>query len=508
MSAFFFYFSFSFQTKERNSSSVREKYPNDPAYTEDVRHLALPSRRNSGPELDLARMKPAKRPNKLDLDKSNTFDGRLSRRTKSQQSNSSKQHLSSNNNVVDINVVSSSSENNLDEEIVLLTMKRGQSLDRRGFSMDYLEQKRLSWFQKEFLRGGGGGQTLDRQPKANKKIVRQNATRTNSSTPPQEEIYKRGGGAGGKQKSTDKKHKGESKLQIGKRFLKGEIGIKSFNYYLIKEGLKSSTTTSTKKSNKKGKGISKSEENIYEEIYFTDKPGSPDEDTTIQRYRTTTGSGGGGSGYLPQMEHHYEPLKQRSIEQQQQLYHHHQGPASHPVQAPPPPPQSSSASTDAINYVDCALCIEQCTDQNCDICAKQRQLQDYSANYSNYVQTYALLRENEKNQFNAYQQQQVQQQPPQPVLQYQSYNPSNPNVYKIETTPVAFPSDYQPVNYVEIQPQPVYYPPPQMTFNPVYGYETIRQQQQHHGKSSSSTDSLQHQVRDTFSAIFCYKLWQ
>lgn len=295
--------------------------------------------------------------------------------------------------------------------------------------------------------------------------MRQNATRTNSSTPPEDvlALYKRGGS--GKQKSADKKHKGESKLQIGKRFLKGEIGIKSFNYYLIKEGLKSSTSSSKKSSGKgKGgaKGISKSEENIYEEIYFTDKPASP----------------------AAPLEHHYEPLKQQPPEQ---MY------AAAILQ--------KQHTDDGIKYLDCALCVEQCTDKNCEICINQQHShQDYSGNYSNYVQTYALLRENEKNQFNSYHQQQQQQhqQPPQPVLQYQSYNPSNPNVYKIETTPVAFPSDYQPVSYVEIQqPSSFYYPPPppttaqqmqgSMTFNPVYGYETIR-----HGKSSSSTDSLQH----------------
>lgn len=147
------------QTKERHSSgSTRggEKYPNDPAYTEDVRHLALPLRRNSGPELDKMKSGGAKRPNKLELEKANTFDTRPSRRSKSQSNSNNSQHLllkNLSNNTLD-GLVSSSSDNNLDEEVVFLT-KRGQSLDRRGFSMDYIEQKRLSWFQKEFLRGGG-----------------------------------------------------------------------------------------------------------------------------------------------------------------------------------------------------------------------------------------------------------------------------------------------------------------------------------------------------------------
>lgn len=106
------------------------------------------------------------------------------------------------------------------------------------------------------------------------------------------------------------KSKKSGKLQIGRRFLRGEIGIKSFNYYLIKEGLKSTTTPNAnaekgpfksqdpqikgdeKNSNDqqrkykefpssssgegyKGRKTSRAggavEENIYEEIFFRDR---------------------------------------------------------------------------------------------------------------------------------------------------------------------------------------------------------------------------------------------
>lgn len=68
------------------------------------------------------------------------------------------------------------------------------------------------------------------------------------------------------------KSKENSKFQIGKRFLKGEIGIKSFNYYLLKEGLKSTTKKSKQRSASSDQHlmISKSDENIYEELYFAE----------------------------------------------------------------------------------------------------------------------------------------------------------------------------------------------------------------------------------------------
>lgn len=69
------------------------------------------------------------------------------------------------------------------------------------------------------------------------------------------------------------KTKEMSKFQIGKRFLRGEIGIKSFNYYLLKESLKSTkkSTSAKFRSSSVNQTISKSEENIYEEIFYNDK---------------------------------------------------------------------------------------------------------------------------------------------------------------------------------------------------------------------------------------------
>lgn len=503
------------QFKERSSSSVREKYVNDPAYTEDVRHLALPLRRNSGPELNFSGRSSSKKSNStkgtkgniMDALKSNTFDARPSRKGSTKEKRNT-------NSTLD-NISTCSSDNNLDEEVIFFT-KRGQSLDRRGFSLDFIEQKRLSWFQKEFLRasGGAGGNDISidlgqlmydrhsvdyvdgledemreklhgRKEGARTKptqIQRQNATRVNSSTPP-EDLYTKKNSKNKSDGKQSKQKESSSRFQIGKRFLKGEIGIKSFNYYLIKEGLKSS------KKKQKGnttplKAISKSEENIYEEIFFADKSLLEDElqdSRALEPLQTL----------VTQNNQTFVPI---SV-QKDALSSYQQ----HPQQNP---------NENTINFIDCALCVEQCTDKNCEICIKQQQQQDYSSGSGygtitkDYVQTYALIRggngTNNIDPENPYQTANV--------LQFQSYNPNNPNVYKIETTPVAFNSDYNPISqYAEIGPptvnvqpqqqlqQTIFYAQPTTittTFNPVYGYDTTGT---HLAKSSSSSDSIQQQ---------------
>lgn len=206
------------------------------------------------------------------------------------------------------------------------------------------------------------------------------------------------------------KSKESSKFQIGKRFLRGEIGIKSFNYYLLKEGLKT---------NKKGGGkqqpspikpkISKSEENIYEELHFVDRKGAPKQ----------------------------------------------------------------------FSYPDCELCIQECTNKNCEICRASaertaaiiRTLPTKSKRASEQKQLTNIGRgklSNSNEDINS-----LSQIVPN-VLQYQSYNPKNPGVYKIETTPVAFTSEYNPL-------EDIYNKQKYAQHKPVTNK-----------KSSSSSDSLHH----------------
>lgn len=207
------------------------------------------------------------------------------------------------------------------------------------------------------------------------------------------------------------KTKEMSKFQIGKRFLRGEIGIKSFNYYLLKESLKStskkSTSTAKFRSASANQTFSKSEENIYEEIFFTDKKSK----SKMNKSKTSLTGG----------------------------------------------------------YADCELCIAECTNKNCEICkasehrkdAMNRLLQVQSikvktplgdSKRSSAIGSMDKLRSSDSHESIGNIIQTAQQTSAQAaataaanVLQYQSYNPKNPGVYKIETTPVAFTSDYNPI---------------------------------------------------------------
>lgn len=313
------------------------------------------------------------------------------------------------------------------------------------------------------------------------------------------------------------------RFQIGKRLLKGEIGIKSFNYYLLKEGLKTSKKNATqakphvdqqtplKTAFGKGQGLSKSEENIYEEIYFVDR-----------RYGRKAPTG------------------------QHQQQHHQQ-------------------STRTL-YPDCELCNLECTNKNCDICLQAaaaneggcggenggrpsssgvignsylaRQggigvvvsrnqstgiLPPYAASGPGMLMSSSGGLENQSKAAKdaAAAAAAAEHSRQQHVLQYQSYNPNNPGVFKIETTPVAFTSDYNPIHHSipNHQPQQQHHyvthhqpEPPTSTSNTQF---TKKPYKQEHGnvihptliyqqsnsryetsnnrtKSSSSSDSMHH----------------
>lgn len=169
-----------------------------------------------------------------------------------------------------------------------------------------------------------------------------------------------------------------SKMQLGRRFLKGEIGIKSFNYYLLKEGLKSSKKFVEKQRNSlignisssNSKPISRSEENIYEEIFFKDRVSDPE----------------------------------------------------------------------SIPCPDCELCAQQCTNENCEFCLQNPQTPQTRL-------TSKMNADFRRNSFQAIESSNSSSN----ILEFQSYNPNNPGVFKIETTPVAFTSDYNPIQQFQHQ---------------------------------------------------------
>lgn len=332
---------------------------------------------------------------------------------------------------------SSSSEHNESK----MKNRRGQSLDRSGFILDNSGQyyKKPQWFEvpkkerkeRSKLRRESNSECIEQENvrysrSRQKNMQRQNASEfrqsTSDSMTPDEHHHHQSEEALNTKfyKSNDKQPKEMSKFQIGKRFLKGEIGIKSFNYYLIKEGLKSSKKTVTKQGSElspKVLGTSKSEENIYEEIYFTDKP-TP--------------------------EHHKKQFHKNII------------------------------------YPDCELCVQQCSSDNCDICKYNtidNSCLDYTSGSLKYGKTDENLKIINSRQGDYSVVNKINKQPN--VLQFQSYNPNNPGVYKIETTPVAFTSDYNPIQ--NINQQQIQFQPYTVPFNP---YVVNRK------KSSSSSDSL------------------
>lgn len=416
-----------------------------------MRHLALPLRRNSGPESEAAKMFGKKKSKSNGKDEhSSHYSLRLERRKNSnvQANNYSAEYLCKN----------SSSSESLDNIISSYKLKgrKGFSLDRNIQSFDVEQKpqskpKRSSWFlrdrnrdkqskKEKFLKRSSLDFTVmydTKQPEKPrskaKPIQRQNAadyTGDSSTTTPQEE-------------SVEPKKSGLSKFQIGKRFLKGEIGIRSFNYYLLKEGLKKNQGKQKQESiTTKPTYKSKSEENIYEEIYFlhdqlTPKPKSPPA--------------------LPPFN------KQSSV---------------------PLFKMSKKPMSDDGNCMNCEICLQEagekhstCSLKNCDKCIHQKQ--NFMTGSLSGSEGYAQVNKkiNDKSIYDFFQQQQQQGQT---VLQFQSYNPSNPSVYKIESTPVAF--DYTPIE--------------EQIYQMELGQQYARGQQNLSGdgkvmpKSSSSNDSI------------------
>lgn len=355
----------------------------------------------------------------------------------------------------------SSSSESLDNIISSYKLKgrKGFSLDRNIQSFDVEQKpqskpKRSSWFlrgdksrdkqskNEKFLKRASLDFTVTYDTKQVEKprgkikpIQRQNAadyTGDSSTTTPQEEA--------------PEPKKGLSKFQIGKRFLKGEIGIRSFNYYLLKEGLKKTQGKQKQDSiTDKPTYKSKSEENIYEEIYFRS-------DLPTPKPRTPPA--------LPPFN------KQSSV-----------------------PQLKTKKLSDDGNCMNCEICLQEaqekqsgCSTRNCDKCTESRLHRNLTTGSLSGSEGYAQVvtrKVSEQLVFDFFKQQKQGQS----VLQFQSYNPSNPNVYKIETTPVAF-------DYASIEEQ-IYH----MELNQQYA-RAVENQKSFSGdgkivpKSSSSSDSI------------------
>lgn len=275
--------------------------------------------------------------------------------------------------------------------------RKGHSLDRSMLTLDVepnlpAKPKRSSWFLREKRdKQMNKRNSLDITstydtglgPKSrmkNKQVQRQNASdftgyNDSSSTQPEDIEFSK---------------KGFSKFQIGKRFLKGEIGIKSFNYYLLKESLKKNNNKPTENPNKmKPSFMSKSDENIYEEIFF---------------------------------------LNQNQIQRKD----------SPPKQPPPLPPLTHQFSLkhrkkEIENCMNCEICQHEqqskCQAQNCDSCVKVKRNCEFEPKHDRSHQnkhdaSYGKITQSAEDViYDFFQKQQGQN-----VLQFQSYNPNNPQV--------------------------------------------------------------------------------
>ncbi|XP_059615577.1 uncharacterized protein LOC132261067 [Phlebotomus argentipes] len=146
---------------------------------------------------------------------------------------------------------------------------------------------------------------------------------------------------------------GDAGVRIGQQYWKGEIGIKSFNYYLLKEGLKT-----TRNGQKKAPPE-------------TEIAAGVNSDGALER--------------MPSFRHRDENVYEEIFMM-----------AKNEALQPRP------------DYPDCELCASQWNENKENDAANESQEQH--------------------------------------VLKFQSYNPNNPGIYKTETTPVAFPCDYNPLN--------------------------------------------------------------
>lgn len=481
-------------------------------------------------------------------------------------------------------------ETSSEDERKVATSGRNRTRSERGQSLDYgqLEKKGLSWFNREsrstehtlarpLKEQKRKHHTLDRTEKyvmehlrnklRNPATLSYNAHSSSQEWDPREsrhqsDIYSSLGDERNRYLSSGRsaddllssvrdgsKSKKSGRLQIGKRFLRGEIGIKSFNYYLIKEGLKTtpSTTTSVranpehagskapeirddKKSSeqqqRRYKDFSSSaanegwltknkgwgEENIYEEIFFRDRhslKGDPKASGRHHGHSHASAPIGGSVGRAAGRSWGGGDKRERSS---------------------------------VLFQDDCEICTqqEQCANENCGICdancvrnptyAKRSKSsnprarpalnfntdEDVGGGSEESEAVYARIHRGKGGVFvNKYAEMGShysrivpkrdvvslvaaadddddedtggtvnKAQPQQPVLQFQSYNPNNPGVYKIETTPIAVTSNYNPFEAATDSA-------PQLP-NKQNIYQEIRHANVAGGKSSSSSDSLTH----------------
>ncbi|KAI9577341.1 hypothetical protein GQX74_015196 [Glossina fuscipes] len=481
-----------FWTKDRSLSSVRDRIYDDPAYTDDISHLANPMRRSSFASTNLINEATS------GVGGGSSSLGKRSKLTK-EFLKIAQEDLG--------RLVFSSSDDDLQPVAAVRSSDRGRSLERGRMKKESTKEHKSSRSEKlttkrnlsldNKLHDSQHSENVDElisENPAPSSLTRHNLSkqrtddscngsrqRPQESLPDQDDLFSTRSSKGKDSATTAERDtstaasvssvntSSTTKMQMGRRFLKGEIGIKSFNYYLLKEGLKSSkkfvekqrnnlqmnatnggannlniTTVSTSPTNvvtssistlnNKNKLQTRSEENIYEEIFFKDAPLSDDD------------------------ENQNLPNSQQTINPN--LLQTPSDTVSH----------SGNLINDSIVYADCELCMQQCNRQECDYCyraerannagnsSSQLQFQQQTFNLSslkanqvgnNYQSQTSMIINNSSAIRSTANETHVTTAP---ILEFQSYNPNNPGVYKIETTPVAITGDYNPILQFQQQP--------------------------------------------------------
>uniref|UniRef100_A0A1B0G4U2 Uncharacterized protein n=1 Tax=Glossina morsitans morsitans TaxID=37546 RepID=A0A1B0G4U2_GLOMM len=479
------------KTKDRSLSSVRDRIYDDPAYTDDISHLANPMRRSSFASTNLLNEATS------GVGGGSSSLGKRSKLTK-EFLKIAQEDLG--------RLVFSSSDDDLQSAAVIRNSDRGRSLERGRMKKESAKEHKSSRSEKHTtkrnlsldnkLHDSQHNENVDElisQTPAPSSLTRHNLgtqhtddscngsrQRPQESLPDQDDLFSTRSSRGKDSTTTAERDtstaasvssvntSSTTKMQMGRRFLKGEIGIKSFNYYLLKEGIKSSkkfvekqrnnlqmnatnggannlsittvnttptnvVTSSISALNNKNKLQTRSEENIYEEIFFKDAPLSDDDENQN----------------LPNSQTINPKLLQTPSDT-----------VSH----------SGNLLNDSIVYADCELCMQQCNRQECDYCYRaerannagnsnsQQQFQQQTFNLNslkanqagnNYQSQTSMIINNGSAVRSTANDTHVTTAP---ILEFQSYNPNNPGVYKIETTPVAITGDYNPILQFQQQP--------------------------------------------------------
>ncbi|XP_037719674.1 uncharacterized protein LOC119553388 isoform X2 [Drosophila subpulchrella] len=446
------------KTKDRSATTVRERIYDDPAYTEDISHLANPMRRSSVSGKPLlehrARIDTGGQPSSS----KNHLTKELHQYVTGKQGKIKVQHTTTavaTGSVKNYECDSSSTDNEQLEPIKGAMTSRVRSLERNlaVTGSDRVEkkgtQKRNSKQKRNLSLDNSRHHMTPGQPQ--REVVADSRTRKErnrklySEGAPEvaptevndlDDVYSVRSSAQDSAVTVPAVSASDAaKVAIGKRFLRGEIGIKSFNYYLLKEGIKSSKKLVDKHRNEESpikaeKRHSRSEENIYEEIFF--------KETASTVNLSATGAMSVASAQTDKGFHNN---------------HHH-----HPKKGGTKPHRISGTSdgngsaTDA--FADCEICMEQCSKDNCEYClaAHLGPVAGGKLKAAPQSQQEHYISQGHQGQENAMDPRTSSNGGPTGVglpaahiLEFQSYNPNNPGVYKIETTPVAITGDYNPI---------------------------------------------------------------